>query len=287
MRESDHDCVQPFENFTYISIDLKNFQVFETKSKTEKPIISIEDVYVGFDLWTIIQGKFDIKTIKLSDGKINITQYQDNSFNIVKAFETEKIVDNLEEEFHIDLQKISLRNVDILKTNLADTITLEAFIDEAETRFKKDEVAINMGLDAKFVFNIIKDKDTTFVKNKHFDLSTDFSFHKNTHLLTFEPSSVKLENGLFAMEGSIDIDDDFNMNLEFSGQKPNFDLLIAFAPVDLIPTLEKYDNQGEIFFSTTIKGKSTKGNLPTVEAKFGCKNGFFDNTILEWQRLNK
>ena len=77
-------------------------------------------------------------------------------------------VEDLEEEFHIDLQKIKIKNVDILKTNLADTLTLEAFIDKAETRFKKDETYIKMGLDAAFVFNIIKDKDTTFVKNKHF-----------------------------------------------------------------------------------------------------------------------
>ena len=271
--------ISPFENFPYVSIDLKDFQVYETKNPNEKPIINLKDVYVGFDLWTIIKGKFDIKTIKLSNGKINITQYQDNSFNIVKAFETEKEVDDMEEEFHVDLQKIVLRNVDILKTNLADTLTLEAFIDQAETRFKKDETFIKMGLNANFVFNIIKDKDTTFVKNKHFDLATDFSFHKKSHLLTFEPSSVKLENGLFGMKGKVDIDDDFNMDLEFSGKKPNFDLLIAFAPEDLIPTLEKYDNQGEIFFSTTVKGKSSNGHLPAVEAKFGCKNGFFDNTI--------
>jgi hypothetical protein len=270
--------ISPFENFPYISIDLKDFHVFETKKPDEKPIIHLNDVYVGFDLLTIIRGNFDIKTIKLANGKINITQYQDNTFNLVKAFEPVKEVEDIEEEFHIDLQKIKIKNVDILKTNLIDTLTLEAFIDKAETRFKKDETHIKMGLDATFVFNVIKDKDTTFVKNKHFDVATDFSFHKETHVLDFEPSTVKLENGLFGMEGSIDIDDDFNMDLEFSGKKPNFDLLIAFAPEDLIPTLEKYDNQGEIFFSTTIKGKSTNGNLPAVEAKFGCKNGFFDNT---------
>ena len=278
--------ISPFKNFPYISIDLKGFQLFETKNKEEKPIIDIEDVYVGFDLWTIISGKFEIKTINLANGEIKITQYQDNSFNLVKAFEPIKEVEDLEEEFHIDLKKIKISNVDILKTNLADTLVIEAFINKAETRFKKDETYIKMGLEATFVFNIIKDKDTTFVNNKHFDLATDFSFHKKTHVLAFEPSTVQLENGLFGMEGSIDIDDDLNMDLEFSGKKSNFDLLIAFAPEDLIPTLEKYDNQGEIFFSSSIKGKSSKGNLPYIEAKFGCKNGFFDNTISH-KKLNE
>ena len=271
--------ISPFENFPYISIDLKDFKVFESKEPTEKAIINLQDIYIGFDLWTIISGKFDIKTIKIANGKINIIQYKDNTFNLVKAFEPVNEVVDLEEEFHIDLQKIKIKNVDILKTNLADTLTIEAFIDKAESHFKKNETQIKMRLDAAFVFNIIKDKDTTFVKNKHFELATDFSFHKKTNILKFEPSTVKLENGLFGMQGSIDIDDDFNMNLNFTGKKPNFDLLIAFAPEDLIPTLKKYDNQGEIFFSATIKGKSSNGNLPAVEVKFGCKNGFFDNTL--------
>ncbi len=273
--------IAPLENFPYISIDVKDFEVFETKNSNEKPIINLGDVYVGFDLWTIIQGKYDVKTIKLANGKINIIQYQDDTFNIVKAFEPTKKVDDLEKEFHLDLQKIKIKNVDVLKTNLADSITLEAFINKAETRFKKDESYIKMGLNSKFVFNVIKDKDTTFIKNKHFEINTDFSYNKKSQKVTFEPSTVQLENGLFGMKGSIDIDDDFNMDVEFTGKKPNFDLLIAFAPEDLIATLKKYDNKGEIFFLATVKGKSLNGNLPAVEAKFGCKDGFFDNTITD------
>ena len=273
--------ISPFENFPYISIDLKDFKVYETKKTSEKPIINLKDVYLGFDLWTVLSGKFDIKTIKLANGKLHIIQYKNNTFNIVKAFEPTKEIANLEEEFHIDLKKIKIKDVDILKTNLADTLTLEAFINQAETQLKTNEDYIKMGLDAAFVFSVIKDKDTTFIKNKHFNVDTKVSFDKKTHLLKIEPSTVALEDGLFEMKGSIDVDDDFNMDLEFSGKKPNFDLLIAFAPENLIPTLKKYDNQGKIFFSATVKGKSSNRNQPAVEAKFGCKNGFFDNTLTQ------
>lgn len=273
--------ISPFENFPYISIDIQDFQVFETKNPGEKPVINLKDIYVGFDLWTIIQGTYDVKTIKLANGKIDIKQYLDNTFNIVKAFEPTKKVDDLEEEFHFDLQKVKIKNVTVVKTNLADSLVVQTFFDNAETQFKKDETYIKMGLNAALVLNIMKNEDTTFVKNKHLEVSTELSFHKKTHLLLFEPSSVQLENGLFGAKGSIDVDDDFNMNLEFTGKKPNFDLLIAFAPEDLIPTLKKYDNQGEIFFLATVKGKSANGNLPAVEAKFGCKNGFFDNTVTD------
>ncbi|MCA6421649.1 MAG: hypothetical protein IM568_02390 [Flavobacterium sp.] len=271
--------ISPFENFPYISIDIKDFQVFETKATNQKPIINLKDVYVGFDLWTIISGKYDVKTIKLANGKINIIQYKDHSYNLVKAFETNKKIEDVEEEFHIDLQKIKLQNIVLQKTNLVDAITLNAYVSKAETKFKKDETHIKMGLDTKFVFNVIKGKDTTFIKNKHFDIATAFSFHKKSQLLQFESSTVTIENGVFGLEGKVDIKNNFDLDLVLTGKKPNFDLLIAFAPEDLIPTLRKYDNQGDIFFKTTVKGKSINGNLPAVEAKFGCKKGFFDNTI--------
>jgi hypothetical protein len=86
-----------------------------------------------------------------------------------------------------------------------------------------------------------------------------------------------LEQARFGMEGSIDFDDDFNLNMNFTGQKPNFDLLIAFAPNELAETLRGYGNRGEIYFGASVKGKSINGHQPAVLASFGCKEGYFNN----------
>ena len=68
-----------------------------------------------------------------------------------------------------------------------------------------------------------------------------------------------------------------HLDLKLGGNKKNYDLIFALAPEDIIPVLERYENRGEIFFETTINGKSIHGNRPAVEASFGCKNGFFKN----------
>ena len=269
--------ISPFENFPYISIDLKGFKVFETKDNSIKPIISLNDVYVGFNLWTILKGKYDIKTIKIKGGFIDVVQELDNSYNIVKAFESQKPIDDLEEEFHLDLKKILLDQVEITKTNRTDSVSIYADLDKAIVQFEKNPVHIKMGLDANFRLNILKHTDTTFFKNKHFDVKTFFTFNKENHKIQFELSEIQFENGLFGMEGEIDFDDDFDVNLKFDGKKPNFDLLIAFAPTDLSETLNSYDNRGDIYFEASIKGKSINGHNPAIEAKFGCKSGFFDN----------
>ncbi len=50
-----------FSNFPYISIDLEEFTVYETKDKIGRPLLNIHDVYAGFNLWTIITGNMEIK----------------------------------------------------------------------------------------------------------------------------------------------------------------------------------------------------------------------------------
>lgn len=275
----DYATISPFENFPYISLDLHDFKVYETKDTLQAPIIHLNDVYVGFDIMDLIQGKFIIKKIKLQNGDLEIVQYEDHSFNLTKAFEPQIEIEDVSEEFHLDLKEIRLENIHLTKYNQGDSIKVDVAFDWADSKFSTTDKYIDFGIDSKFTMQILKGTDTTFVKNKHLEIHTDFRFDKDDHKITFQPSEVTLENGLFGMEGDIDFDDDFNLNLKFEGKKPNFDLLIAFAPEEIIKTLKRYDNKGSIYFRATVNGKSTNGHIPAVEAFFGCENGYFDNTL--------
>lgn len=266
-----------FENFPYISIDLEELKVFETKEKNANMIVDIHDVYAGFDLWTILTGKMEIKKIKLKNGAIDLVQHKDGSFNLVRALTSEKEIESTEEEFHLDLKKIELENIDLTKLNEANNLKVEVYINTAHSKFKTAQSNVTAAFDARFILNLIKDGDTTFLKHKHIDLDTEVDFLKGKDILTIEPTSVKLEGAEFNMKGSIDFLNDVFLDLTFTGDKPDFDLFIAMAPESIIPTLRKYENKGEIYLDTRIKGKSINGHNPEINAKFGCKNGYFKN----------
>ena len=87
-----------------------------------------------------------------------------------------------------------------------------------------------------------------------------------------------MENGDFELEGSIDTKNDVDLNLLIKGIKHNFDTFIAFAPVDLIPVLERYNNAGDIYFNASIQGAANKGNRPAINATFGAGKAFLENT---------
>ncbi|MDP5091880.1 MAG: AsmA-like C-terminal region-containing protein [Polaribacter sp.] len=271
----DKTTISPFENFPYISVRLKNVQVFETKSIDTLAIIDVKTAYIGFDFWQFIKSDFQIKKIVLKDGFINIKQYQNNEYNIVHAFDPleAEIAEN-NEPFTVDIDKIHITNIDVKKEVVATKIMVEIDIKDADASFEKSEKEIKLNLDSQFTLNVFKDNKPSYIYHKHLELQTEFDFDKLTHIVNFEKSTLKVDGAEFDMIGTIDIDNEMFVDLAFSGKKPNFDLLIAFAPEDLIPTLKSYENLGKIYFDAQVKGKTANNQNPAINATFGCKDGY-------------
>lgn len=269
--------ISPFTNFPYVSIDLDHVKIYESKNKTGVALLEVADVYLGFDLLTIIQGKMDIKVIKIKDGAIKLVQHPDGSFNITNALSGKEEVADPTAEFHLDIKAIELSNVHLLKINESNNLLIDAFIQEAQSRFKADQNHVLVKFDTRFEMNVLMDGDTTFAKHKHFDLHTQLDFDQQTQVLTIQPSELQLERASFKMDGAVDFDDDMNMDIRFHGNKPNFNLFLAFAPEELTPALQRYDNAGKIFFEASITGKAANGHNPVVLAEFGCEDAFFNN----------
>ncbi len=269
--------ISPFANFPYISIDLEEVRIYEKKTDTLPPLLSIQDVYLGFDFFTLVSGTMEIKSLKLSNGFIKLIQHTDGSFNISNALSATKEMEDINEDFHINLKSIHLADIDLLKLNEANNVLAETFVHEAHSQFKTSHNHVMVSVDSHFLLNLIIDEDTSFVHNKHISLDMQLDYTVDEQLLNIEQSKLLIEKALFILEGNIDLDDDMNLDLKFTGNKPNFDLFLAFAPEYLVPTLERYDNGGKIFFNASVKGKSINGYSPLVVADFGCEEAFFNN----------
>ena len=280
--EIEGSHISPFVNFPYISIDLENIRIYESKADSSELLLHVEDAYVGFDLWSVLNGSFKAKKIKLSEGNVKLIQHKDGSFNILNALSSEQDSVKQEEEAstHLDLQAIELVNIDLFKLNEENNILLEAFIEEAYSSFSTSEEAMKISLESKLLFNLIIGNDTSFLHHKHVSLQTALDLNTKTNQLSIQPSEVLVEKALFLMEGSVDIADDMNLDLHFSGNKPNFDLFLAFAPEKLNPVLQQYNNGGKIYFDATIKGPSINDHSPQINVDFGCSEAFIKNTAV-------
>jgi hypothetical protein len=268
--------VAPFKNFPYISIDLQDVQVFESEDDLSYPLLELDDIYVGFDVWKLLGGNTEIKTIALKDGHLDIVQDKNAELNISRAFKAKKPVEEISEALHLKLKSIKLENVDISKLNEENLFKIDAFVKDGKIGIDMNDDRTLLHADVAYILTIMQDGDSTFFKNKHGDLDTDFSFDFKEMVLDFEPSQIGIEKAKFDFEGSLDLNDDLYVDFQLKGSKPNFDLFLSFAPDELSPTLKRYENAGEVYFSASIVGPSLN-QQPHIEASFGCKETFISN----------
>ncbi len=271
--------IAPFKNFPYISIDLADLKFYGSEDESSPPIYAFEDVYVGFDIWDIFKGKYDIKKVSLNKGKIHIIKYEDGHINLLlaKSFK-EQIEDekNSEEPLHLDLRQITLKDVIIEKEDRLNQQHILLKFTDASTGFKYIGDFIDNHVEANFEVQDLSIAGLAFFKNKHLHISSDLHYNTIKNFMEIFPSTFEIEGGLFEMKGSIDLEKDAYLDIEVKGRKPDFKLITSFAPDYVYERLQSYKNEGDIYFTGKIVGAAINDS-PKIDFEFGCKNARFIN----------
>ncbi len=270
----------PFSNFPDISIKIDDVVVYEGKVSESPKILDVADIYVGFNIWDLVAGNYDIHSLIVEEGFFDLVIHPDGLTNLQNALaSSEEETDD--EPVHIHLQRIELRNLDIHKLNEESNMDIETYIYWAKGGFKTTETEIKAHVDSEFELNVMDNGDTTYLKHKHFEFHTDLILDESNGVITFEPSGITMEHGDFLLEGTVDTRNDMDVDISVTGTKPSFDMFIAFAPEDIIPVLERYENAGKIYFEAKIQGPTTGDNLPFIDAKFGASEAYLENSAVK------
>ncbi len=268
----------PFSNFPDISLKVDDVHIYETKDENSAPIVEVADIYTGFAFWDIISGNYDIHSLIVEDGFIDLVLHPDGTTNVENALSMSSSKEEDGDPIHVHLRKIEFHNIDIHQREEATNTDIETYIYHAKGGFKTNNDVIASHIDSRLELNVMNDGDTTYLKHKHFEFHTDLEFDKTTGVVSFKPSGIVMEHGDFELQGSIDTRNDMNLDIAIKGTKPNFDMFIAFAPEEVIPILERYENAGHIYFNAILQGPTTNGRQPFIDAKFGASEAFLENS---------
>jgi hypothetical protein len=266
----------PFANFPDISIKIDGVVVSESKTAEAASILDVAHIYIGFNLWDLVAGNYDIHSLLIEDGWFDLIRHTDGKTNLENAL-TSSAGNSDGPPLAIHLQKIELQNIAIQQREEATDTAIRTLIYWAKGGFNSGDGQIKAHVDSEFELNILQDQDTTYFKHKHFEFHTDLVYTEKTGLLVFEPSGIRMEHGNFELQGSVDTKNEMTVALEVRGTKPNFDMFIAFAPAELIPVLEGYENAGNIYFNATLQGPTTNGRQPFIDARFGAAEAYLEN----------
>lgn len=272
-----------FQQFPYVSIDLTNVRFYATKDTTQKPIYKAGDFYVGFDIQKLLQGKYDVRRLRMEKGHIDLVQYPNGDLNLLLATRINhtspssgNVTDTSALRFRLKRIRLKAMNVTYFKT--ADSLLVQSYIAEARATFSINDEHIKSRLNANMVCNIIHQGDTGFFRKKKVALQTNVEYDGKKQLVQIAKGELSLDNGEFGFSGSIDIDDQLFTDLELHGSKPDFNTFLSLAPPDVAENFKPFANAGKVFFDARLKGRLAPGHKYHLDARFGCENGYFLNT---------
>lgn len=270
-----------FAQFPYISIDLKGVRFFETKAMDTAPIYQAEDVYLGFDIIEVIKGNFQVQSIKVAKGSLDLIKYEDGSINLLKAKNMDGEQEPSEEALAFELKELRFDgfSLSFLDETMGQQLISEIGKLKSLIRLSDEGVFVDVVTD--MVLNVVKDGNPTFFANKSITLDWELDYRSAQNLVQISPSSLGIQDALFTVEGTVNLDDDFDTDIKIYGEKPDFSIFAAFAPEEVAETLKRYQNRGEIYFLGTIRGKAGNGSMPAIAVEFGCENAYFVNTLAE------
>ncbi len=271
--------IAPFKNFPYVSIDLHKVNFYETKDTSARPIYNFNDMYLGFDIKQVMAGNYDIKTISVETGHLDIVHRADGTYNIIEA---KRLIDapdadTTETQVHLDLKRLKIKNVDIAFIDEGADREMDLMIDGLNSRIKYKQKHFYIDLRSDLHLDVLAHGKPTFFKNKAIHLDMEWDFDELTQVLQVLPSKASLNDAHFKVEGRVDLDNDLDIALQVSGEKPDFSVFAAFLPDDIAQGLNRYQNAGKIFFEGKVEGKAINGHIPAVNVEFGCQDAWFLN----------
>ena len=268
--------ISPFENFPYISVGLHQIDFYADKSADAPRILHVEDAYVGFDIWDIVREQYIVKKLKIKDGYAKLVLDENGELNLNNALaDTQQAVDTVPEKpVNFDLQAVDVLNFRIEEINEQGNKYINVVMEDVDAVFSNLSEFVRVTFKGDLELTEYTAEKVTYFREKPFSLDTRFTYDLVGEMLTIFPGKLILEYGKLDFEGSIDFANDLFLDLEFSGQKENFDVFISFAPNEVAETLNKFRNEGDIFFKGTIFGKSANAD-PSIDLELGCENTFF------------
>jgi AsmA-like C-terminal region/AsmA family len=274
--------INVFQNFPYVSIAVKNVHFYSGKGKTGGTLFEAEKIFVGFSLSDILKQQYHVKVIFMKNGSLNLVQDNSGRLNIVEAArfspDTAGSTNSANTGLNLDLKKIVLKNMQISYLDKQQQQQVLVHIDKIQSSFRSDSLQLYADLQGAMIGDYNRPGDPAIFRHKHLETNIKLTYVKATQLLDLQEFRLKLEDALFNISGTADLQHDNMVNLTFSGDKTEFRQLFAFAPEKLAKELKHFTYDGRLDFKGTVKGKLQSGKIPRIELSFSCKNGWLHNS---------
>lgn len=263
------------KKFPKASLDLRSVLVHSSPGFDKtcfKGINTDTLLYAGsasleFSLLDVVRGIYDIDRIGIRDGRLNLFTDTLGAVNYDISVEGEK---NESGNFILNLERINISDVTAVYNDPGTRLLIKGHVDNGRLKTRITGSDIDFTAEGGFIIDLFRLHGFTIAKSINAD--ADLNLFRSSRGILFRKSSLKLDNYVFGLAGTISDDDVYD--LVITGNQIDIAVIKDYLPEKQKALIADYNPTGMLNVKGLIKGPSTHVVNPGIDVSFDVENGF-------------
>ena len=258
-----------WSSFPNLSVDFEHLFIQESlpNAQVSDTLFYTDQLRLTFNPWDIYQGKYHVKRVKVSPGKLAI-RYDargKENFDIFKPSPSDTKTD-----FNLSLKEVKIDGLRFIYDNVSSKQYLSSTFEDARIKgdFSSDAfVAKAMG---KMKLGRLKSGEITLLRNKNTAFNFALDVNQLTGIYSLKNAELSVEHLPFSVNGRVSPD-----SLQFTVQSKNIQLtqLVNEFSLDAAKDVKTFKGSGKVDFHLDLAGAISAVDPIGMNADFGIENG--------------
>ena len=250
-----------YNNFPYASVKISNLLVLDSKEFDNDTLLFTKSTYIEISLLDIINKNYNLKSIIVVNGEVNIKY---NDLNVPNFLIFKK---NPKNKTPLSIKKITLLNTDLNIKKEVPLLDMSWALTRSIISINNQSYTFNTdGFSNKLVVGI-----TDYMKTKKFHFIAKTQIKKDT--ITILKSDLDIDEVFLNVKGAILQTN--TLDLKITGKEQEINQIIRHLPENIQKICSPFIANGRITFQSSLKGLINKENNPLFEMDYEVTEGNF------------
>ena len=251
-----------------LTLILEGLKIYDNSSE---PLATIAQTQLTCELPAILQGKYTIKQVYVSDVKLNLKVNPDGKSNYEDILIFKGKAQS--QKLNFNLAQVSLEKISYNFENHLTQTSYQAFSPRLVLQLNKLSSPIHLDLNTEIQDFKLKYKDKLIYREPKSKFIAAISFDPQTSRASFDNAKLSIKKSSFLLNGAYQfLKDNDKINIQFSSENKDLSPLIALLPQSYYDKLSNFGTRGNIRFNGQINGSWSSQKYPKINISFGAND---------------
>lgn len=252
--------------FPNISLQLENVLI-KDKFEIRDTLAFLSKVNIAFNLIEVYKGNYNISSINLQKGRLNLmTNFDGNmNFDIIKKREQKE-----NNNFSLNLNEITIKNVDLKYLDKKENININIHLNDASVQGKFNQENFLISLNTQVIFNELEIKNVTYLENKLVKAKVQLNYTSRNKCFELSKNEIDIEGVSFVGIGNF-CNLSKSINISANAKGTNLAKALNLVPAHFLEA--NYDANGTYSIHADIAGNF---DSPSFKVNFDLDKGILN-----------